>query len=264
MRHRPAFTLIELLVVISIIALLISILLPALSAARAAARSTACASTLRQIGIASAAYGADHETALPTAQEGFLKAESGDIYSDNEPYRSARWSSLLRRLDYYPVEQAQNMVCPDYFNRTSSEGWGYGLSDPFLGVRVANGYSMAGMNVRPDGTATGTGSVHAVPYAMYRTEQVKRPSDMLLISERSALMETQLPGLSIHPGGAYDQIQYDGNPANQVVPANTPGFQWFGRHPHPGAANWAYYDGSVRAEAYPSVRAERRRWDFRY
>ncbi|MEM6755908.1 MAG: DUF1559 domain-containing protein [Planctomycetota bacterium] len=60
-RHRRhAFTLIELLVVISIIALLIAILLPALQAARETARATQCGATLRQIGIAVAAYEVDY------------------------------------------------------------------------------------------------------------------------------------------------------------------------------------------------------------
>ena len=69
--HRShGFTLIELLVVISIIALLIAILLPALSAAREAARTASCLSNTRQIGIATAAYVAEHDDRLPRASWG--------------------------------------------------------------------------------------------------------------------------------------------------------------------------------------------------
>lgn len=49
---RRAFTLIELLVVVAMLGLLVALLLPALQAAREAGRRTACVSNLRQIGFA--------------------------------------------------------------------------------------------------------------------------------------------------------------------------------------------------------------------
>jgi len=56
MGRRRAFTLIELLIVVALIGLLMAILLPSLGAARNSARRTACASNLRQIGVAVRTY----------------------------------------------------------------------------------------------------------------------------------------------------------------------------------------------------------------
>lgn len=62
---RSGFTLIELLVVIAIIAILAAILFPVFAKAREKARQTACASNLKQIGLAFIQYGQDYDEQLP-------------------------------------------------------------------------------------------------------------------------------------------------------------------------------------------------------
>ena len=84
-RRVAAFTLVELLVVIGIIALLISILLPALSRAKESANRVACASNLRQLGIAFVMYTNDHRGWFP------FHAAIGEVDRFGNPWNAEDW-----------------------------------------------------------------------------------------------------------------------------------------------------------------------------
>ena len=66
--HSQGFTLIELLVVIAIIGILAAILFPAFIKARGTAQRIACASNLRQIGMAFMQYTQENDERLPHVQ----------------------------------------------------------------------------------------------------------------------------------------------------------------------------------------------------
>lgn len=146
-QHRPAasaFTLIELLVVISIIALLVAILLPALSQARDSARTVQCKSRMRQVGLATYAYRADHNQYFPV---NYLWGGQWPDYG-SEVYRFglqiAPYMGLTdgAKYDIYSAPSQNLMQCPanDWGGYKGVGGWAYIRENAYAVTGLAVNY----------------------------------------------------------------------------------------------------------------------------
>lgn len=107
--RRRAFTLIELLVVIAIIAVLAAILFPVFAQAREKARQTACASNLRQIGLAFQMYVSDSDDKLPDRRD--LKTALGFRPWATWPPSDPRGGWAVEIMQPY-VKNTQIWSCP--------------------------------------------------------------------------------------------------------------------------------------------------------
>src|SRR5258708_8090875 len=103
--RRHAFTIVELLAVVAVISTLAAILLPVLSLGRKKSYQSVCASNMRQISLASAAYAQDYDECLVPAGSRYPHQPMPCYECGNNPacMTSPYWSSAYAWVDWGPA-----------------------------------------------------------------------------------------------------------------------------------------------------------------
>ncbi len=214
--RRSGFTLVELLVVIAVIAVLAALLLPVFARAREAARKNACASNLRQIGLAFAMYVGDYDECFPNNGDPYLwmgrrwrwplqtylaVVGQRDPTAPSDPNRSVRFSP-------------QVLICP---------------SDPAAAAKwdsTSYGYSVAFYHTAAQVNAMSTADLYAgspPPCVSQALSAVAAPAQKAMVSEWAANHESLADGWWSWRG-ARNYLFVDGHVkylrARQLNPAN--------------------------------------------
>ena len=104
--RKSGFTLIELLIVIAIIVILAAVLFPVFATAREKARQTACASNMKQLGLALTQYSQDFDEVWPNGM-----AMTVNLQQQN-PTSPIGWANAI-----YPyVKSVNTYMCPNEKN----------------------------------------------------------------------------------------------------------------------------------------------------
>lgn len=222
--RKNGFTLIELLVVIAIIAILAAILFPVFGRARENARKSACASNLKQIGIAAAMYVQDYDETYPM---------SNHYYGSPIAGVDGLWFNLFQPY----AKSIQVWSCPSAgevrnTNGTlrNSGGYGYNICGT-RGGSVGNGfggYQATGFRCTPSGT-------------YLKLSEVQEPSATIFVTDPASNGDQGVNGVHAIGYNAQDYIPtLHGGKVGPFIGSRVP-FTDFG-----GGGNYLFADGHVK------------------
>ncbi len=274
---RAAFTLLELLVVIAIIGVVMGILLPAIQRVREAAARAACQNNLKQAALSLQQYHGDYSclppgfrslsnspwpwsgwtlSALPYVEQAALYKQSLAAYAANWfPFANPPHVGLSTPLKVFACPSDSRVPGPGLSQRTRV----LAAFTSYLGVSGLNYATMDGV-LFPDSQVRFTDISDGTSYTLMLGErppsadlqfgwwyagigQRTTGSADLILGVRDENLQQVLPGSLCGPGA------YPFSPGGFNDPCGMFHF-W---SPHPGGANFAFADGSVRLVRYSAA-----------
>lgn len=262
--RRDGFTLVELLVVVAIVGILIALLLPAVQAAREAARRMTCTSHLRQIALAMHLYN-DSTGRLPPAQQGGLHSAFVSILPYLEQGAVRELYNIKKAYNHPDNRRVINQVIPLYLCPSMNLPRQVPDPDPAMGEHGAPGsYAVStGSQFSFDATTHNGAIVH--PYSGWTSMpvivQLDGTSQTFLLGEMNYGFDNYKWGgasprkdeirwgvnrwaagyWAVNWGSTYGQFNAR-RLTNEIACEELQVF----RSDHPGGANFAFVDGSVR------------------